>query len=420
MTAQDTIPTTRLDLSDAGIWHRAVPYEEFARMRREAPVAWNERHDGHKGFWAAASHEAIMAVSADTGTYSSRHGVISLDDFDSAQNDARRTLLEMDAPQHGPMRRITFSGFSPKGISHLESAIRTKAISLLEGLIDAGPFDAVSLLSKQLPISTLCSLLGVPAERQEDMIRWSDLLIGSDDPDFVDPAYADFPEDERRMLPFGHPASLDAFAMGMELARARRIEPREDVVSVLAHAMVDGRPLTDNEFCNYFLMLVVAGNETTRHSISHGLKALADNPGEWARFRAEALNPRLATGEIVRWASPVFFVRRVAMRDTRLMGAHISAGDKVAMYFISGNRDEAYFDRPDRFIIDRAQNPHMAFGKGGPHYCLGNHVAQLQIRILLEEMALRVARIEVEGPMDRLRSNHVHGVKSLPISLHSA
>ncbi|WJT01024.1 cytochrome P450 [Novosphingobium humi] len=420
MTAQETIPTTRLDLSDAGIWHRAVPYEEFARMRREAPVAWNERHDGHKGFWAVAGHEAIIAVSADTETYSSRHGVISLDDFDSAQNDARRTLLEMDAPQHAPMRKITFSGFSPKGISHLETAIRAKAVSLLEGLIDAGPFDAVSLLSKQLPISTLCSLLGVPAARQEDMIRWSDLLIGSDDPDFLDPAYADFPEDERRMLPFGHPASLDAFAMGRELAEARRISPQNDVVSVLANATVDGRPLTDNEFCNYFLMLVVAGNETTRHSISHGLKALADNPGEWARFRADALNPRLATGEIVRWASPVFFVRRVAMRDAHLMGANIRAGDKVAMYFISGNRDEAYFDQPDRFIIDRAQNPHMAFGKGGPHYCLGNHVAQLQIRILLEEMALRVARIEVEGPMDRLRSNHVHGVKSLPISLHSA
>jgi len=166
-------------------------------------------------------------------------------------------------------------------------------------------------------------------------------------------------------------------------------------------------------------MLVVAGNETTRHSISHGLAALADNPGEWARFRADALNPRLATSEIVRWASPVFFVRRVAMRDAQLMGANIRAGDKVAMYFISGNRDEAYFDQPDRFIIDRVQNPHMGFGKGGPHYCLGNHVAQLQIRILLEEMALRVARIERDGPMDRLRSNHVHGVKSLPISLHS-
>jgi len=294
-----------------------------------------------------------------------------------------------------------------------------KAISLLEGLIDAGPFDAVSLLSKQLPISTLCSLLGVPMQRQEDMIRWSDLLIGSDDPDFVDPAYAHFPEEERRMLPFGHPASLDAFAMGRELAQARRASPQHDVVSVLANATVDGRPLTDNEFCNYFLMLVVAGNETTRHSISHGLAALADNPGEWARFRADALNPRLATSEIVRWASPVFFVRRVAMRDAQLMGANIRAGDKVAMYFISGNRDEAYFDQPDRFIIDRVQNPHMGFGKGGPHYCLGNHVAQLQIRILLEEMALRVARIEREGPMDRLRSNHVHGVKSLPISLHS-
>lgn len=419
MMAQDTRPATRIDLSDAGVWHKAVPHEEFARLRREAPVAWNERHDGHKGFWAVASHEAIVAVSADTETYSSCHGVISLDDFDAEQNDARRTLLEMDAPQHGAMRRITFSGFSPKGIAHLEESVRAKAIALVDGLVDAGPFDAVPLLSKQLPISTLCALLGVPLARQEDMIRWSDLLIGSDDPDFIDPAYAHFPEEERRMLPFGHPASLDAFAMGRELAEARRVAPQSDVISVLANATIDGRPLTDNEFCNYFLMLVVAGNETTRHSISHGLKALADHPEEWARFRADALNPRLATSEIVRWASPVFFVRRVATRDADLAGARILKGDKVAMYYISGNRDEAFFDAPDRFIIDRAQNPHMAFGKGGPHFCLGNHVAQMQIRILLEEMARRVARITLEGPMDRLRSNHVHGVKALPISLHS-
>lgn len=419
-TRSETRPETQVDLSDPGVWHREVPHDEFARLRRESPVAWNPRHDGHKGFWAVASHAAIVAVSADTATFSSRRGVISLDDFADDQSEARRTLLEMDPPQHGAMRRLTMAGFGPKAIGRLEPAVRAHAVRLVEDLAGSGSFDVVARLSKRLPIATLCALMGVPDSLQDEVIRWSDLLIGSDDPDFIDPAYADWPAEERRLLPFGHPASLDAIALGRELAEARRRDPRDDIVTMLVEARIDGRPLNDNEFANYFLMLLVAGNETTRHSISHGLQAFADFPEEWQRFRAEGIDPRLATGEIVRWATPVQFVRRVATRPVELAGAEIAAGDKVAVYFTSGNRDEAEFDAPERFIADRARNPHMGFGKGGPHFCLGNHVAQLQIRILLEELAPRVSTIRREGPCDRLRSNHVHGVKSLPLSFEPA
>jgi cytochrome P450 len=412
-------PATALDLSDAGNWHAAVPRGEFARLRREAPVAWNERHDGHRGFWAVSGYEEIGVVSRNTARFSSREGVINLDDFDSAQNDARRTLLEMDPPQHTAMRHITAQGFGPKAIARLEADVRRRTIALLEQLTGAGPFEAVSALTKQIPIVTLCSILGVDERRRDDLIRWSDLLIGSDDPDFVDPAYADFTVEERRMLPFGHPASLDAFALGRELAEDRRRAPQDDIVSLLVQGEIDQRPLNAEEFLNYFLMLIVAGNETTRHTMSHLLVALAEHPGEWSRFRRDALNPRLAVGEALRWATPVHFVRRVAVEPVELGGVTIAAGEKVVLYFASANRAEGWFDEPDVFCIDRARNPHMAFGGGGPHFCLGNFVAQLQLRVLLEEMAPRVDAVELAGQPSRLRSNHVNGIKSVEVSLRA-
>jgi cytochrome P450 len=419
MTTSQARPETRVDLSNAGNWQGGVPHAEFARLRRTAPVAWNPRTDGHKGFWAVTRYDDIVTVSKDTETYSSRNGVISLDDFDDAQNDARRTLLEMDPPQHGKMRILTMPGFSRRGVGPLEDDVRARIGALLDRLVDAGTFEAVETLTKEIPILTLCSLLGIPTERKNDLIRWSDLLIGSDDPDFVDPIFDRYSAEERRMLPFGHPASLDAFAMARDLAADRRANPREDVITMLVQAQVDGRPLTEDEYLNYFLMLVVAGNETTRHTMSHSLTALADNPGEWDRFRTGGIKSQTATDECVRWATPVHFVRRITTRETELGGVTIAKGEKVAMYYASGNRDEDQFEAPDRFVLDRANNAHMAFGKGGPHFCLGNYVAQLQVRVLLEEMAKRVAKIEAVSRPDLLRSNHVHGVKSLQLELVS-
>ena len=415
-----TAPETRIDLSDASLWQDGPPRDEFARLRDEAPVAWNERHDGHRGFWAVSRYDDIVAVSKDTETYSSRNGVISLDDFDDAQNDKRRTLLEMDPPQHGKMRMLTLPGFTRRGVGGLEEDVRSRVCALLDQLTGAGSFEAVETLTKQVPIITLCALLGIPTERTADLIRWSDMLIGSDDPDFVDPIFDQYSEAERRMMPFGHPAALQAFEMGRELAADRRAHPREDVITMLVQAQVDGRPLTEDEYLNYFLMLVVAGNETTRHTMSHGLRALADHPGEWDRFRAGGIKSQTAVDEILRWASPVHFVRRIATREAELGGVTIAKGDKVAMYFTSGNRDAAHFDGPDRFDIGREKNPHMAFGKGGPHFCLGNYVAQLQVRVLIEELATRVSRIETTGRVNLLRSNHIHGVKALDLAFHPA
>lgn len=420
MSTRVSRPTTGLDLADASNWHAGVPAAEFARLRREAPVAWNERKDGQKGFWAVTRHADIVSVSRRVDVFSSRNGVISLDDFDDQQNDARRTLLEMDPPQHAPMRTIVAAGFTPKAVGALEATIRATANRLLDHVLSAGPVDMVAELSKQLPIFTLCRLLGVPEGRRDDLIRWSDLLIGSDDPDFHDPSADDYTQEQRRMMSFGHPASLDAFALGLQIAKDRRAHPADDIVTRLALGTYEGRGLSDAEFCNYFLMLVVAGNETTRHSISHGLKAFADFPQQWQSLRDGKVEPRVAAEEIFRWATPVHYVRRVATCDCELSGADIRAGEKVAIYFASGNRDEGVFEHPERFLAGRSPNDHMAFGRGGPHFCLGTHVARLQVRVLLEEMRQRVSSMELTGPVGRLRSNHVHGIKQLPARLFPA
>lgn len=412
-------PQTSVDLSDPDLWVAAPPYAEFARLRREAPVAWNERTDGHRGFWAVTRHADIVTVSRDTEAFSSRDGVISLDDFDTEQSDARRTLLEMDPPRHSSMRKITARAFTPRSVFAFEAFVRETAGRLIEEVLQAGDVDLVPTLTKQLPILTLCRLLGVPAERREEMIAWSDALIGSDDPSFIDPLVEAVPFEERRLLPFGHPSSLDAFDLGRSLREARRDEPLDDVVSALALGEADGAPLTDQEFCNYFLMLVVAGNETTRHTLTHTVAALADHPDQWARFLEGDVDANVAADEALRWASAVHFVRRVATTDIELNGAHIKAGEKVAMYYVSANRDERHFDDPDSFVIDRAPNDHVAFGRGGPHFCLGAHVARLQVRVFLEELAARVSAVHAVTKPDRLRSNHINGIKSLRVTFAS-
>lgn len=408
---------TEVDLADPDVWLEGVPHEEFTRLRAEAPVSWNERRDRQRGFWVIALHGDVVAVSRDTSTFSSREGAISLDDFDDDQSDARRTLLEMDPPQHTKMRKITARHFTPRAVSKLEAAARATAGELVDAAIEAGECDAVDAVSKHLPILTLCRLMGIPPENQNDMIRWSDLVIGSDDPEYVDEQLESVPEAERRLLPFGHPASLEAFDLGRDLAQDRLRRPVDDVMGALAEAMAAG-DLTDPLFCNYFMMLIVAGNETTRHSLSHALHAFARHPGEWERFLAGGVDPNVAADEVLRWATAVHFLRRVATTDVELRGANILQGDKVALYYASANRDESEFEDPFTFVVDRSPNNHVAFGRGGPHFCLGAHVARLQIRVFLEELAQRVRRVEVTGDAQRLRSNHIHGIKHMPIILH--
>jgi cytochrome P450 len=394
-----------------------VPHDEFRRLRSESPIAWSEHPSGDRGLWAVAKHEDLVAISRDPATFSSRDGVITLDDLDLDQLEARRTMLEEDPPRHRELRGLTSAHFTPRAVRAHEAHVRALAVQAIEAALSTVECDLVPQLSERVPIRVLGRILGVPDESVDNLVRLGNQLIGSDDPEFVDPALAATDSAEARLLPFGHPASLDAFQMAWEIAAERQANPRDDVMTALALGEIDGEALTDQELGTYFVLLVIAGNETTRHSITSGVAALAANPDQWNLLRSGAVDPNRAADEVLRWATAIHFHRRIAATDTRVGEVEIGAGEKVALYFASANFDEGVFEDPYQLNLERSPNDHVAFGRGGPHFCLGAHLARLEVRVVLEELAARVSSIEVVGEPVRLRSNHINGIKHLPVRL---
>lgn len=407
----------RVDLTDPDLWQRGVPHDEFERLRSERPVAWADHHSGQRGFWVVSRHEDVLAVSRDPATFSSRDGVITLDDLDADQLDARRTMLEEDPPRHRTLRAMTSAHFTPGAVRAFEGYIRALAADAIDHALATGQCDLVSVLSERVPIRVLGRILGVPDERVDDLVRLGNLMIGSDDSEYVDPMLTAMAPDRLRLLPFGHPAALDAFELAWEIAADRRIRPAQDVMTALAMAEIDGEPLSEQELGTYFVLLVIAGNETTRHSITSGVAALADNRDQWDMLRSGGVDPNRAADEVLRWATAIHFHRRVATKETALQGIEVAAGEKVALYFASADFDESVFNDPHRFDLNRSPNDHVAFGRGGPHFCLGAHLARLEVRIVLEELATRVKAIQLAGVPVRLRSNHINGIKHLPVRL---
>ena len=413
-------PGVGIDLTDPDLWERGVPHAELHRLRDQAPVAWAEHPGPHRGFWVVTRHEDVLSVSRDAETFSSRDGVISLDDLDPDQIEARRSMLEEDPPRHRELRALTSAHFTPRAVRVHEGYIRQLAVDAIESALEKGDCDLVSTLSERVPIRVLGRILGVPDQDVDELVRLGNQMIGADDPEYGNPGDPPIPAGDMRLLPFGHPAALEAFEMAWRITRDRGPADGADVLGALARGQVDGVPLTDRELGTYFVLLVIAGNETTRHSISAGVAALAANPEEWRRLRTRSVDPTRAADEILRWATAIHFHRRIATRDTSLRGVEIAAGDKVALYFASANFDERAFYEPFRFDVGRSPNEHVAFGRGGPHYCLGAHLARLEVRVVLEELAARVASIELTGEPSRLRSNHINGIKHLPARLTAA
>jgi cytochrome P450 len=261
------------------------------------------------------------------------------------------------------------------------------------------------------------AMLGAPEEDRRYLVELGDRMLGHTDPEY---AVSDEERERSRQLPFSTPAALEMFEYGRKLADARRGEPRDDIVTKLVQARIGGEPLTQREFDVYFLLLAVAGNETTRHSISHGMLALIEHPDQLERLRSDPGLSATATEEILRWATPVHHFRRTATRDLELRGKTIREGDKVTTWFVSGNRDEDVFDEPERFDVGRDPNPHMTFGPGGVHFCLGGHLATLEVRIAFEELVQRVGEMRLAGPVERLRSNFFNGIKRMPVTAEPA
>jgi len=396
-----------------------VPHETFALLRREAPVWWYDWPHG-RGFWCVTKHADVVSISRDTKTFTSEQGA-NLEDLDEEQRTARQSMLETDPPRHTRLRGLVGPPFTPRAVKAYELALRELTAAVLDRALPLGEFDFLEEIAKQLPIRVLARLLGAPDEDTDPLIAWGDRMIGNTDPELTDVLH-DSPESERyRLLPFRSPAALELFEYGHRLAAERRREPSDDLVSKLVHAEIDGERLSEREFDTMFLLLVVAGNETTRQAIAHGMLALAEHRDQWDRLRED---PELVwtagADEILRWSSPVLHFRRTATRDVELRGQTIRAGEKVVVWYVSANFDEEVFEDPLRFDVGRRPNAHVTFGGGGPHYCLGAHLAKLEVQVMFDMLLPRLAGLELLGPPERMRTNFTNALKRMPVRVETA
>lgn len=409
---------TQVTLADLDLFANGAPWAVFDDLRVNDPVSWNEEDAPNSGFWAVTRYQDIVEVLRDTETYSSEIGAVNLEELDQSQIEIRKSMLERDGARHRALRKLLQPAFTPKSLAVYESFLRGVTANTLDVALAKDRFDFVDEIAADFPIRVLARLLGVPEEDTDQLIEWGNRMVGNTDPESADVLASDPESEKYRDLPFRSPAALEVFEYGFALANARRGGSGDDLVSQLVNGIpIDGVPLDDRDFRNYFLLLVVAGNETTRHTISHTMNHLINNPDQVALLREDPTKIEWAVEEFLRFASPVYHFRRTATKDTELGGRTIKAGDKVVVWFASGNRDPEIFDDPYRFDVERRPNEHMAFGRGGPHMCLGNSLARLEIRVMFEDLLSRDVDIRSDGPIDYLRSNFVHGIKRFPVSV---
>jgi len=394
------------------MWARSVPYDEFARLRREAPVAWFP--DEGSGFWSVHRYADIVAASRDVATFSSGRGV-SFEEPTDEDMAARRTIIDTDPPEHTKLRKVVSGAFSQRAVAVYEHFITELTEQVLDACPASGTFDFVDAVAKEVPIRVLARIMGLPAADLDLFIDLGDRLIANTDPDITDVVWGRDDTDAYRRYPFRSPYGKQLWDLGRQVVAGRLADPGDDLLSRLLQAEVDGDRLSETDLDNFFSILVVAGNETTRIAIAHGVLAFCQYPDQWDRLRADPALLDTATDEVIRWSCPTHFMRRTAAADTSLGGATISAGDKVILWYVSGNRDEAEFADPDVFDVGRNPNRHLSFGRGGPHLCLGVHVARLEVKLVLAALARRFSRFELAGEPRRIRSNFTNGLKALPV-----
>jgi cholest-4-en-3-one 26-monooxygenase len=405
------VDVAQIDLLDRDRFTQGIPHEWFTWLRANAPVFHHDEPDG-AGFWVITRYDDIVAANRDAASLSSSQelgGVVTLEGptapFPGTEM-AGNMMLFMDPPDHTRYRKLVNRGFTPRMIGALEPHVRELTVGIVEAALAKRDCDFVVDVAAELPLEVIAELLGVPREDRHKLFDWSNRMVGSEDPEYQ--------VSEEHVTE----AQIEMFMYAQALAEKRRAEPQDDIVTTLLTAEIDGDSLSEMDFNLFFMLLSVAGNETTRNAIAHGMNAFLENPDQWAQLVSDP-DRHMATTveEILRWASPVLFFRRNARKDVTLSGQTIRAGEKISLWYISGNRDEAIFDDPFRFDITRDPNPHIAFGGGGPHFCLGAQLARLEIRLLFEELARRVPRLEQLGEPDRLRSNFIGGIKHLPVRL---
>lgn len=408
---------SELTLADLDLFESGAPWHVFDQLREESPVHWNEEEKPNHGFWSITRYHDIVKILRDPDTFTSTH-FTNLEEVDAEQEEARRSLLETDGARHRALRRLLQDQFTPNAVAGYETFLRGLTATTLDTAFAKGEFDFVDEVAADFPIRVLARMLDVPDHDTNKLIEWGNRMIGNTDPEHAD-ILIDDPESEKyRLVPFRSPAALEVFEYGQRLAAERRGKDGKDLVSVLINQVpADGVPLSERDFNTYFLLLVVAGNETTRHTISHTMNYLIENPDQMALLQEKPELIPWAVEEFIRLASPVYHFRRTATKDVEFQGVKIKEGDKVVPWFASGNRDSAVFTDPYRMDVTRNPNEHMAFGRGGPHMCLGNSLARLEVRIMFEDLLSRISKMERVGEIDHLRSNFVNGIKRFPVKV---
>jgi cytochrome P450 len=410
----------QVDLTDLDAFARNEGWAMFDTLRAEDPVHWTPEAAPNSGFWAVTRYADIDTVDRDSETFTSTK-YVNLEEVDDDLMDLRRSMLETDGPRHRTLRKLIQREFSPGPLArNYESFLGDLTKVTVDNALQNAEFDFVEKVSADFPINVLVRLLDVPVSDTGMLISWGNQMVANTDPDYTEHLITDPDSDQYRHLPFRSPAALEVFEYGRELARQRKGGDGKDLISTLVNKIPeDGQPLSPSDFDNYFLLLVIAGNETTRHAISQSMLALIENQDQLKLLQEQPELIPSAVEEFLRWASPVYHFRRTATQDVELGGKQISTGDKVVMWFASGNRDDAVFSDPYRFDVTRTNIDHLTFGKGSPHVCLGNALARMEIRLLFTELIPRLTSIELNGEVKRVRSNFINGIKKFPVRVQA-
>jgi cholest-4-en-3-one 26-monooxygenase len=406
-------PYTNTNLASPDTYTQGVPFAEFARLRSEQPISWQVDPDNGVGYWAITRREHLDFISKAPEIFSSAERTCFYFERDDAQIAMMRNLLiNMDPPDHVKYRRIVRNAFTPKAVDSYEQRFRDIAREIIDRILPKGRCEFVSEVAAELPLIAICELMGIPLEDRHQFFEWTNKMIGADDPDLA------VSREEAGM------AHFNVFQYGRRLAELHRESPRSNIVGTLLDGTVQEEHLTDIEFCNFFLLLVVAGNETTRTVTTHGMRLLLENPEQYRRLQQNPELVETAVEEFLRYHPAVIQFRRTAMQDIELDGVQMKKGDKVVMFYPSVNRDETVFPDADTFDIDRdlrdgIKNEHRAFGIG-EHFCLGSHLARLELKVIFEEIVRRVNEPRLDGELKWMRSNLISGVKSMPVTFRAS
>ena len=415
MNPKEVLSVDEIDLGNFDFWVKPIEEREgaFLTLRRERPISFHEEPEPPpeipiprgSGFWALVKHADIQHVSRHPELFCSGKGS-NIGDLPPPFLEFFGSMINMDDPKHSRLRRIVSRGFTPRMIARAEQSVERCAAQIVERIRERGECDFVADIANILPLVIICDMMGIPESQREMVIAKSNTILGAGDPEII--------SDPKQVIPAMLGAGADLSNLARDLGKLRREKPTEDLVSALVNAEVDGERLDDQEVGAFFVLLAVAGNETTRNAMSHGMHALCEFPDQRAIWRADFEGvAESAVEEIIRWSTPVMHFRRTVMRDTELRGQKLREGEKVVMWYTSGNRDEEVFKDPYRFDVLRPANDHVAFGGPGPHYCLGAHLARREVTVMFRELFEKLPDIEVVGWPHRLVSNFINGIKRM-------